>query len=203
MVTSKIAVAGAGRYVPRWGQTWLLAVGGPSRQRYRSLLERHVGLRTSAVWVLGASFVAGLLNTGGSLLLEPAARQYLDWGLLVTLPTWAMLQMVAWLLFVCGAYLIGRVLKGKGALATVAFVSAALTAPLTVGASLVDLVPGSDLVLLALYGYWLGVSVVGVSVAHQFARLKGLLAVVVSVCLLGVLAAVMLVGAGLLTRWLV
>ena len=165
-----------------WPRIWLAAVAQPSVTTYQELARQpRVGSWDGWIWLVGSSFLSGLLVSLGPVLVH--ARPASDLGL--PLAAFTMLAVLAWVIFIVCIQQISRLFKGAGAYQTLVYSFAAFNAPLMLLASGLSLVPHSRPGLVLLYLYWLMLYSIAVQAAHQFSWMKAVVAVLLSLMFLG------------------
>jgi hypothetical protein len=131
---------------------------------------------TGVGWVFAAGLVAGLFDTAAQLLEGTAGTSLVDGLLLAAILLSALLAALYLLAFAGCAVGATRLLRGTASYGPLTYTFASFSAPLLLIASVLAHLPGSRALLLALYAYWLALSVVALRGASRLSLRKALVA---------------------------
>jgi hypothetical protein len=172
-----------------WAGIWLAAVTRPSVVTYERLIRQpSAAPRHAAAWILVSGLISGGLGSLVPLFSHLAHREPVDTGLLLAIPAIPVVAVLYWLIFVGCTQWVAHLLKGTGTYQTLAYAFATFSAPLTIAASLLALMPGSGISgipLFGLYLYWLALYALAVQAVNQFSRAKAIGSILISLLLLG------------------
>jgi hypothetical protein len=169
---------------PSWPQIWLTAVTRPTIATYQAFVNHaSISPRHAYSWLFGSSLISGLLVSLVAFFTrsEPAFGLNLALAILI----FALAATLACVIFAGLVHLITRLLRGSGTYQNLITVFAAFNAPLILLAGVLSLAPRSSLVVIALYLYWLFLYSVSIQAVHHVSRLKAIVAVLISLILLG------------------
>jgi hypothetical protein len=174
----------------------LTALLHPSIATYTLLAQQRVGMWHAYTLMFASSLIGGALNSLTPLGSQLVAQRSLDTLLLAMIPVAALISACTLAAFAWSTQTFARVLKGSGAYAPLAYVVAAISAPLLLIASIVDQIPPARLFLVVLYLYWLAQYVVAIRAVNGLGWVKAIAAVLLGLLTLGLfwLAVAVLVG---------
>jgi hypothetical protein len=179
----------------------LTALLHPSVATYTHLSQQRASVWRACMLMFASSLIAGLIESLAPLESQLAAQRSVDALLLAMIPVAALLPAAQLAAFAWCAHKISRFFNGSGAYAQLAYVLAAIGAPLLVVASILDQIPVARIGLVLLYLYWLAQYGVAIRAVSGLSRSKSIAAMLLSMMLLGIawLAVMLLVGyAGIL-----
>jgi hypothetical protein len=169
-----------------WTGIWLAAVTRPSVVTYERLIRQpSAAPKHAAVWILVSGLISGGLGSLVPLFSQLAHREPVDTGLLLAIPAIPVVAVLYWLIFVGCTQWVAHLLKGTGTYQTLAYAFATFSAPLTIAASLLALMPGNGIPLFGLYLYWLALYALAAQAVNQFSRAKAIGSILISLILLG------------------
>jgi len=163
----------------------LAALLHPSISTYKLLGEQRAGVWHPYILMFAGSLIGGTISTLAPLGSQLVAQGALDALLLAMIPVAALIAVFSLAAFAACAQTIARFFKGSGAYAQLAYVLAAISAPLLVVASIVDQVPGARIVLVIFYLYWLTQYVVAIRAVNGLSWLKAIAVVLLALLVLG------------------
>lgn len=163
----------------------LAALLHPSLSTYSLLAEQHAGVWRAYALMFASSLIASLIGSLAALEAQLEAQRSLDTLLLALVPVTALIATCSLAAFAWCAHQIARFLSGSGAYAQLAYVLAAISAPLLVVASILDQIPVARIGLLALYLYWLAQYGLAIRAASGLPRLRASAATLLALLLVG------------------
>ncbi len=176
---------------------WLTALTRPSVATYEGLIrEPHASAGSAYTWVFISTLISGSIISVVPLVSQWAQQQPVDMTLLLAIPVTSIVTVLVWGTFVRCTQGIARLLRGGGTYTQAAYASSLFSAPLTVVASILSLIPHTGWLLLCLYIYWCFLYIVAVQAVNQLSWVKAMIAVLISVLLVPciVLGVVVLAG---------
>jgi hypothetical protein len=160
-----------------WLGIWVAAVARPSAATFGALASRpDVRVSTGVGWIFMAGLVAGLFDTAAQLIEGTANIALVDTLLLATILLSALIAALYLVAFAGCALGATRLLGGTARYGPLAYTFASFSAPLLLIASVLAHLPGSRALLLALYAYWLALSVVALRASSRLSLRKALVA---------------------------
>jgi hypothetical protein len=168
-------------------QDCLAALLHPSASTYQRLGQQRASLWLAYTLVFVGALIGGTIDTLQPLERELTAQSPFDPLLMALIPITALLAMCSLAAFAWCAQLAARWFKGFGQHVQLAYVLAAISAPLLILASILDQVPALRLLLVALYLYWLAQYVVAIRAVNGFSYLKASAAALLALLVLGLL----------------
>ena len=175
-----------------WFGAWAAALMQPSVATYRRLAAQPSARASRAyIWIFSSSLIGSLIVSLPGLLAQP-----LDTWLLLSLPIPGVVAVVYWALLAGCAHGVVRLLKGAGTYRQLVYTFALFSAPLTIVASALSLIPWADILLVGLYAYWLILYVVAVGAVGQCSKARALAIALIAFLLIGcaTLGAALLIG---------
>ena len=170
-----------------WLGIWVMAVTHPSATTFGALASRPDARASTGVgWVFAAGLVAGLFDTAAQLIEGTAGIALVDTLLLATILLSALFATLYLLAFAGCALGAARLLRGTASYGPLTYTFASFSAPLLLIASVLAHLPGSRALLLALYAYWLALSVVALRSASRLSLRKALVAALGALLAVGV-----------------
>jgi hypothetical protein len=150
-----------------WPRIWLIAVTRPAVSTYQAIARQPTAsIRHAYIWMCSSSLIAALIPFLAHLVQE----KQVDTGLLLVGPIPATITVLAWMIFTSCAHWIVRLFKGVSTYSSLAYAFAAFSAPLTIVANLLALIPGSGLLLAGQYIYWLVLYALAIRAVSRFSR---------------------------------
>src|SRR5690349_3368210 len=150
----------------------LAALLRPSSATYKLLGEQRAGIWHAAWLMFAGSLIGNLIESLGPFGSQLIAQGSFDLLLLAMIPVAALIAVGSLAIFGACAQAFARLFKGSGSFAQLAYVLAAISAPLFVVASVVDQIAGARAILLILYFYWLAQYVLAIRAVHGLGWLK-------------------------------
>jgi hypothetical protein len=163
----------------------LAALLHPTIATYTMLGAQRVGVWRAYRLMFAGSLIGGVINSLAPLGSQLVEQGSLDVLLLAMIPVAALITVCALAAFAGCAQTIARMLKGSGAYAQLAYVLAAISAPLLIVASIVDQIPAARMLLVVLYCYWLAQYVMAIRAVNGLGWVKAIAAVLLGLLLLG------------------
>ena len=168
-----------------WLEIWLAALTRPSVATYEKLIRQPGATAKQAViWIIASGLISGVAGVVTPLFSQLSRREPIDAALLLGVPAIAVVAALYWSIFAACTQWAARLLRGAGTYQTLAYAFAAFSAPLTIAASLLALIPRSGILLFGLYLYWLVLYAVATRSVHRFSLAKAVGSVLISVLLL-------------------
>jgi hypothetical protein len=164
----------------------LAALLHPSLSTYSLLGQQRAGVWRAYLLIFASSVIASLIGSLAALGAQLEAQRSLDTLLLALIPVTALIATCSLATFGWCAYQIARSLKGSGTYAQLAYVLAAIGAPLSVVASIMDQIPVARIGLIALYLYWLAQYGLAIRAVSGLPRLRAITAMLLTLLLLGI-----------------
>ncbi len=166
-----------------WFVIWLMSVTRPTLAHYQTVARQADGRALEAwTWLLSSGVAAGIVVSIAPWLARPARP--VDGALGLAIGGFSVMVVVSWAIFAGCTHAIARLLQGRGRYGALLRASAAFHAPLLLLASVLALLPGSRLVVAALYLYWLALYVIAIRSVHGISRPRALIAVLLSLVVL-------------------
>ena len=166
-------------------QNSLAALIRPSIRTYTLLGQQRAGLWHAYLLMFAGSLVAGLIESLGPFGSQLIAQGSFDALLLAMIPVAALIAVCSLAAFAWCAHIGARLFKGTGAQAQLAYVMAAISAPLLIGVSILDQIPAARMFLLVAYLYWLVQYILAIRAVHGLGWLKATLALLLALLALG------------------
>jgi hypothetical protein len=157
----------------------------PSIATYKMLGEQRVGVWQAYLLMFVGSLIGGVIESLAPLGSQLVAQRSFDVLLLAMIPVAALIAVCSLAAFAWCAQTVARFFKGSRAYAPLAYVFAAISAPLLVGASIVDQIPAARIFLVALYLYWLAQYVVAIRAINGLSWVKAIAAVLLALLMFG------------------
>jgi hypothetical protein len=168
------------------GQIWLTALIRPSMSRYAAFGQQpRVSAWRAYSWVFAAGLVGGAIDALAPFVGQQANRRYVDALLFALIPVSSIIAVCYLAAFAWCAQRIAYLFKGSGTYPQLAYVFASFSAPMLIATSILDVIPLTRSLLVALYIYWLALYVVAVRAVNGFSRLKAMLIVLLAFLILG------------------
>jgi hypothetical protein len=180
-----------------WAEIWLAALLHPSVASYTALArEASISASRAYIWVFSAGLIGGAINTLAPFVGQPADRRYVDALLLALIPVSSLMAMGVLAAFAWLTQKVAQLSKATGTYRQLSYVFVAISAPLLIAASILDLIPQTRALLVILYLYWMALYVLAVRAVNQVSSVKAGLAVLAALAILGLawLGVALLVG---------
>jgi hypothetical protein len=159
----------------------------PSIATYKMLGEQRVSLWHAYVLMFVSSLLGGAIDSLAPFGSQLLGQGSLDALLLTMIPVAALIAVGSLAAFAWAAQTVARFFKGSGTYAQLAYVLAAISAPLLIVTSIVDQIPAARMFLVVLYLYWLVQYVVAIRAVNGLAWVKAVAAVLLALLLLSLL----------------
>jgi hypothetical protein len=174
----------------------LAALLRPSGSTYKMLGQQRVGVWHTYMLMFAASLIGAAIASLAPFGSQLVAQGSLDALLLAMIPVTALISVCSLVAFAWCAQTVARFFKGSGVYAQLAYVLAAISAPLLIVTSIVDQIPAARMFLGVLYLYWLAQYVVAIRAVNGLTWVKAIAAVLLALLLLGLvwLGLALLVG---------
>jgi hypothetical protein len=166
-------------------QDSLAALLHPSIATYTLLGQQRASIWRAYMLMFASSLIGGTISSLAALESQLAARQTFDVLLLALIPVAALIAVCSLAAFAWCAHNVVRAFNGSGAYAQLAYVLAAISAPLLIIASILDQIPVARVLLIVLYIYWLAQYVVAIRAVSGLSRVKSIVVVLIALLLLG------------------
>ncbi len=157
----------------------------PSIATYTLLGQQRASIWRAYMLMFASSLIGGTISSLAALESQLAARQTFDVLLLALIPVAALIAVCSLAAFAWCAHNVVRAFNGSGAYAQLAYVLAAISAPLLIIASILDQIPVARVLLIVLYIYWLAQYVVAIRAVSGLSRVKSIVVVLIALLLLG------------------
>jgi hypothetical protein len=166
-------------------QDSLAALLHPSIATYTLLGQQRASIWRAYMLMFASSLIGGTISSLAALESQLAAQQTFDVLLLALIPVAALIAVCSLAAFAWCAHNVVRAFNGSGAYAQLAYVLAAISAPLLIIASILDQIPVARVLLIVLYIYWLAQYVVAIRAVSGLSRVKSIVVVLIALLLLG------------------
>ena len=168
------------------GQVWLTALTRPSITRYVALGQQpSVNAWRAYSWVFAGGLIGGAIDALAPFVGQLAERRYVDALFFALIPVSSIIAVCYLAAFAWCAQWIARLFKGSGTYSQLAYVFASFSAPMLIAASILDVIPLTHGLLVAVYVYWLALYVVAVRAVNGLSRLKAILSILLAFLILG------------------
>jgi hypothetical protein len=157
----------------------------PSIATYKTLGEQRVSLWHAYVLMFVSSLLGGAIDSLAPFGSQLLGQGWFDALLLAMIPVAALIAVGSLAAFAWAAQTVARLFKGSGTYAQLAYVLAAISAPLLIVTSIVEQIPAARMFLIVLYLYWLVQYVVAIRAVNGLAWVKAVAAVLLALLLLG------------------
>ena len=165
----------------------LAALLHPSIATYKMLGQQRISIWHTYTLMFTSSLIGGVIDTLAPLRSQLVAQRSLDALLLAMIPVAALIAVCSLAAFAWCAQIVARFFKGSGAYAPLAYVVAAISAPLVIATSIVDQIPATRMFLVVLYLYWLAQYVMAIRAVNGLAWVKAIAAVCLGLLMLGLI----------------
>jgi len=163
----------------------LAALIRPSISTYKMLGEQHISIGRAYLLMFAGSLIAGLIESLGPFGSQLVERGSFDALLLAMIPLAALIAVGSLAAFAWCAQIGARLFKGTGAQSQLAYVMAAISAPLLIVVSILDQLPAARIPLLIAYIYWLAQYIQAIRAVNGLGWLKAAAALFLALLALG------------------
>jgi hypothetical protein len=157
----------------------------PSIATYTLLGQQRASIWRAYMLMFASSLIGGAISSLAALESQLAAQRTLDVLLLALIPVAALIAVCSLAAFAWCAHNVVRAFNGSESYAQLAYVLAAISAPLLIIASILDQIPVARVLLVVLYIYWLAQYVVAIRAVSGLSRVKSIVVVLIALLLLG------------------
>ena len=165
----------------------LTALLRPSIATYKLLGQQRISIWQTYTLMFVSSLIGGAIDSLAPFGSQLVAERSLDALLLAMIPVAALIAVCSLAAFAWCAQTAARFFKGSGSYAQLVYVLAAISAPLLIGASIVDQIPAARMFLVVLYLYWLAQYVMAIRAVNGLAWVKAIAAVCLGLLMLGLI----------------
>lgn len=173
-------------HLPSPGKVWLAALMHPSMSNYQGLGQQSsISAWRAYMWVFAGGLIGGAIDSLRPFIVQLAERSAIDLLLVALIPVSSLIAVCYLAAFAWCTQRIAHVFKGSGTYRQLAAVFASFSAPLLIAAGILDMVPMTRAVLIALYIYWLALYVLAVRAVNAISRTMAIAAVLAALLILG------------------